>query len=532
MKPFRGEPAALTVAALAFVAPILLSLQFAWNQSIANEKAEGLRYASEVVRRGEETGGQFSRAVQLLNGDHFPPCSPQDLDLMRQIDIGSSYIQMVGRIAGETLECTSLGIAKPIAVGKPTLITENGVAEWMDFKLGSARLDRLDLIGYEGVAILVDTHLLVDLQMENDVGLALMVPSNAGRLRLVEPKIGFHSNWFNPVDRGQSISFLDGDYVVSQVRSRKLDIQAISAMPVSFAHRNFKRFAIAFVPIGLVCGMALGWAVMRISKIKSSLPGLIRAAAREHNFYVEYQPIVELATRRVVGAEALVRWRRGDTVIGPASFIKLAEDSGVISLITECVLDIVSRDLPKLLRVNPEFRLAINLSSTELKDNATKDKLMELLRKSGAAPRNIVVEATEHGFVDGPDSCKVIEAIRDVGIWVAIDDFGTGYSSLACLQSLGLDFLKIDKTFVDTIGTDGATSEVVLHIIEIARSLRLHTVAEGVETEAQAEFLLQRNVDCAQGWLFGKPVNIDSLCQRLGAVGSVENRDAAALSIH
>ncbi len=188
MRSFRGETAALTVAVVAFVIPILLSLQLAWNQSIANEKAEGLRYAAEVVRRGEETGAQFYRAAQLLNHDNFAPCSPPEIDLMRQIDIGSSYIQMVGRISGQFLDCTSLGTVTPIAVGKPSLVTENGVSEWMDFKLGDVRLDRLDLLEYQGVAILVDTHLLVDQETGPDVNLALIVPSSASRQQIVGTK--------------------------------------------------------------------------------------------------------------------------------------------------------------------------------------------------------------------------------------------------------------------------------------------------------------------------------------------------------
>lgn len=518
MRSFRGEPVPLIVGAVAFIAPLLLSLQLAWNQSIANEKEEGLHYASEVVRRGEETGRQFYRAEQLLNQDHFGRCSPEEIDLMRQIDVGSTYIQMVGRMSGGTVECTSLGEVKPMTVGPPTLITENGVSEWMNFKFGKVSLDRLDLLAYKGVAIVVDTGLLVDLDTGEGTGLALMVPSNARRLSLVEPKGGIRAKWLNPIGRGQSISFVDGNYVVSKVRSKHLDLQAISVIPLSHGYRHVLQFAIEFVPIGLICGVALGWAAMQISRHRLSLPGMIRAAAHNHDFYVEYQPIAAMSTRRIVGAEALVRWKRGDADMSPATFIKLAEESGVITMITESVMEIVSRDLPRLLELDPEFHVSINLSATDLKSDATRGKLVELLRRSGASPRHLIVEATEHGLINGQDSFRVIAGIREEGIRVAIDDFGTGYSSLSCVQSVGLDFLKIDKAFVDTIGTDGATSGVVLLIIEMARSMRLRTVAEGVETEAQAEFLLGRNVDYAQGWLFGMPMSIDSLCSQLRAV--------------
>jgi c-di-GMP phosphodiesterase len=516
VRSLRGEPVTLLVGLLAFFAPIFISLQLAWMQSVADEKAEGVRYASAMVRRGEETAEQFERAIQLLNQDHFPRCSPQEIDLMRQIDVGSSYIQMVARISGNTLECTSLGTVEPIHLGPPNVVTEYGVNERLDFKWGPSQPDRLGLIDHEGVAILVDTGLLTDLETEgSDVKFALMVPSTADRLRLVEPKGKFLSRWLNPIGRGQSISFVDGRNIVSQVRSKTRDFQAVSVIPISHAYRHVTQFAVTFVPIGLVCGLGFGWAVMHFVGLRSSPQAMIRVAARNRNFYVEYQPVVDLTTRRIVGAEALVRWKRGNTVISPASFIPLAEESGVISLITDNVMEIVSRDLPRLMSLDPKFHVAINLSSTDLKSDLTIDKLLAVLGTSGASSQNLIVEATEHGLISGPETCRVVAAIREAGIRVAIDDFGTGYSSLSCLQSLDLDFLKIDKSFVDTVGTDGVTSEVVLHIIEIARSLHLHMVAEGVETEAQAKFLKRRKVELAQGWLFGKPMSIDSLCSRI-----------------
>ncbi|HVZ84008.1 MAG TPA: EAL domain-containing protein [Terracidiphilus sp.] len=508
--------------------PIAISLRLAWKQGIEDQKREGMRYASEVLRRCNETSFQFERAIRLLNNDHFAHCSPQEIDLMRQIDVGSSYIQMVGRISGNTLECTSLGTTKPMDMGKPTLMTVTGTAERINVSLGPNQLDRLDLVDQHGVAVLVDSSLVVDIPKEgDDVELAVFVPSTPNRERLGAVGSNFRPKWFEPAAKGAVTSYIDGDSVVSQARSGPYDYAAISVIPSRYAYHYVRQFALIFIPVGLSCGLLLGWAVLYISRARSSIPALVRAAARNQEFSVEYQPIVEMATRRLVGAEALVRWKRGGTWISPANFIPLAEESGVITQITDSVIRMVARDLPKLLEADTGFRVSINLSPADLAASATEEKLKELLRRSGAEPRNLVVEATESGFLQGSDTRAVIAGIRRQGIHVAIDDFGTGYSSLACLQTLEIDVMKIDKAFVETIGTDGPTSQVVQHIIEIGHSMNMMMAAEGVETEAQAGYLHSRGVQFGQGWLFGRPMSVDALRRKLDE----QNADAMAAQL-
>jgi sensor c-di-GMP phosphodiesterase-like protein len=510
---------ALAVGCVAFVAPIWISVNLAWNQAVANEKETGLRYAQDVMRRSEDTADQFGKAIRRLNTDHLARCSPEEIELMRQIDIGSSHLQMIARISGTVIECTSLGTTHPIDVGKPTIITEHRTQEWTRIEFGAKQPDQLGLLARDGVAVLIDSSMILDIQTEGkDVGLALIVPSSTDHVRIVQSGSTLPPHWFRPAPRGSAISFMDDGYMVSQVRSTKLDLAAVSVMPRFDAYTHVRHFVAIFVPIGLLCGCGLAWAVMYVARTRSSLPALLRTAARRRHFYVEYQPVVETATGRCVGAEALVRWKLDGTVISPGHFVPLAEESGLITQVTENVIAIVARDLPRLLQIDPDFRVAINLSATDLRSMGTIAMLKDLLHSSGAHPRNIVIEATEHGFLQGPHSREVISGIRSLGFEVAIDDFGTGYSSLSCLQNLDLDVLKIDKAFVDTIGTDGVTSQVVLHIISMAHSLRMCMIAEGVETESQARFLQSRGVEFAQGWLFGKPLGIDVLCRQLNEV--------------
>jgi sensor c-di-GMP phosphodiesterase-like protein len=178
------------------------------------------------------------------------------------------------------------------------------------------------------------------------------------------------------------------------------------------------------------------------------------------------------------------------------------------------VLAQVAIDGPQFSRLHPGACISVNLSSVDFCSNDVVDRLRRLVATPGIAPYNLVVEMTEHFFVDPANADQTISQIRALGVRVAIDDFGTGFSSLSHLHNLHADYLKIDKVFVDAIGTGSVTSEVVLHIIDMARSLNLTLVSEGVETQAQADFLRERGVIYAQGWLFSKAMPLADLLSR------------------
>ncbi|MGC1463312.1 MAG: EAL domain-containing protein [Terracidiphilus sp.] len=507
---------ALAAGLVAICAPILASIYLAWHESLAAQRSLSLTYAHDALRRVEEAASQFAIAKGRISQANFPPCSPKDIDLLRQIALGSGYMKAAGHTSGDTLLCTSLGVTTPVSLGKPSLISDRGVNEYFNVKLSPQQWRPLDVFSAGGFAIIADPNLLVDIPTEgSDVEFSVFVPSAPNRDRISLFGGNFQPAWFDPIPVGTQATLVDHGYLVSRVRSAKWDLAVVAAIPRHYVLQRVRHFALFFAPIGVLCGILLAWVVNYIDQLRSSFPAMVRRAIKRKEFYVEYQPIVKLDSRRMIGAEALVRWRSPLGNIPPDQFIPLAEDRGLIHLITAQVLGFITQDLPRILEIDPNFEVAINMSTGDLRSGRTLAQLDQLLHATGALPYNIGIEATERAFLNDPETAKLITTLRNKGFRIAIDDFGTGYSSLACLQSLSLDTLKIDKAFVETIATNGPTSQVVLHIIEMARSLNLQTVAEGVETEEQALFLLRRDVLYAQGWLFGRPAPIASLLREL-----------------
>jgi len=319
-------------------------------------------------------------------------------------------------------------------------------------------------------------------------------------------------NWLPPLESVQETSFIRDEHVVALVASRRYLIVAVAAIPTTHLQRRFHASASRLAPVGLAVGVVLALAILYLARQQSALPAVLSAALRRQEFFVQYEPVVDLASGRWVGAEALLRWRRaGGELVRPDLFIPVAEDAALIQKLTARVVDLVARDAAGLFVKHPNFRIGINLSPADLHDEATVGLLRQLRSATGAGPGNLLVEATERGLIKAEPARKASTTLRAEGVLIAIDDFGTGYSSLASLASFHLDYIKIDKSFVEALGTDAPTRHVVPHIIEMARSLKLEVVAEGVETQTQAEQLRQLGVRYVQGWLYGKPMALADL---------------------
>ena len=251
------------------------------------------------------------------------------------------------------------------------------------------------------------------------------------------------------------------------------------------------------------------------AKMRVELETAMRQALTDGEFHLMFQPIYCNRTRRLVKAEALLRWnssRFGQ--VSPATFIPIAEESDIINDLGNYVLDETAKAIKKVIELtqDAQFAISMNLSLRQLKNTATMHSFSTAIDRWGITAKNLVIEVTESSIMHDSGEClAMLVQLQDRGFSLAIDDFGTGYSSLATLASLPFDILKIDKRFVDGIAVDKKQEEVISTIIRLARALNLQIVAEGIETAPQFEFLAAKDVEYSQGFYFSKPLPLEDL---------------------
>jgi diguanylate cyclase (GGDEF)-like protein/PAS domain S-box-containing protein len=278
------------------------------------------------------------------------------------------------------------------------------------------------------------------------------------------------------------------------------------------------------------------WAVFDPSMEARALERLeletdLRHALARGQFRLVYQPIVSLGDRRVVEAEALLRWQhptRG--LVSPAQFIPLAEETGLIESLGQWVLEQACQQVHVWQQTHlsePPLVMSINLSARQLQQPRLVELVDRIMRDAGVDPHTIKLEITESAIMQDPAAAsRTLQGLRDLGVHLAIDDFGTGYSSLTYLKRFPVDTLKIDRAFVDGLGRDEHDTAIVRSVIELARALGLTVTAEGIETPLQQMCLERLRCDRGQGYLFARPLPAEDMADLLSIPAPLINRAA------
>lgn len=431
---------------------------------------------------------------------------------MRVIAFNTPSVSEVGYFDGNTLRCTSWGEGvRTVSKAPIDYITSQGleVATHVRPQFGMGR--QAMALYYHAYSVLIDPARLIDIL--NDGSVSMSVSTRQGVIIDTGDAASAAARLLEPDAAGTGLT-----ESVVYASASDADFKAIASEPRSVLAKTMRDQQLLLLPIGALAALLIIASVVWLSRRRLSPLGELKAAVRAREFVVHYQPIVALDSGLCVGAEALVRWRRPDgTMVAPDLFIPLAEQSGLIQPITDQVIERVVDEMGALLRMDRNIHISVNLSAADIETGRVLDVIATSLTGSEILASQISLEATERGFMDIDAAQETLSRARARGHAVAIDDFGTGYSSLQYLEGLPVDSLKIDKSFVDTIGRNTVKSPVTGHIIDLAKTLGLSTVAEGVETEEQVDFLRSHGVDFAQGWYFARalpPAEFLAYCRR------------------
>jgi EAL domain-containing protein (putative c-di-GMP-specific phosphodiesterase class I) len=256
------------------------------------------------------------------------------------------------------------------------------------------------------------------------------------------------------------------------------------------------------------------------------LEAAMRQGLQRGEFALQFQPLVALDDGRLVGVEALARWRSPFGLIQPLQFIPLAEETGLIIKLGDWVLRESCSRMKAWLDAGHDIAfIAVNVSPRQFDDPEFCQRLRAILNETELPAERVELEITESALMQqGANAEAALHLLKSLGVRISIDDFGTGFSSLAYLKRFPIDQLKIDRSFVSDIPTDTTGMEIVTAVIRLAHTLKIKALAEGVETRAQHDFLKACGCDLAQGYLFDKPLWEEELLQRLAGAAAVGQR--------
>ncbi|WP_455270865.1 EAL domain-containing protein [Rhizobium herbae] len=495
---------AVFLAFLGAAIPIAAMAYMSWVIAI-ERKLDRLELFSRVtLLRATNTFTDAKGALDAIAATSDIPCSETHIGRMRALTVNTRSIEEMGYFADGLLKCTSWGrTAGKITKSGVDYVTPDGIDVTIRMRPAVSGGKPMMALHSGSYNVLVAPSRFMDVLLDDGMSIALANEEGAiiNTLNAPDPKL-VRSVVAEP-RKGMSESDLFA-------AAHGGGLLAVATQPKSKIGASLRTEQMLLLPVGVFIAAFIVAVVIWLSRKRLSPLAELEIAVRNHEFIVHYQPIVELKTGICVGAEALVRWRRPDgSLVSPDLFIPLAEQSGLIKPITDQVIKAVILDLNSMLVEDRTLHIAINLCAADIKSGRILDVLEDRLANTDIRPQQIWLEATERGFMDIDAARVTLAKARERGHSVAIDDFGTGYSSLQYLQRLPLDALKIDKSFIDTIGRDTATSSVTSHIIDMSKSLGLFSVAEGVETEDQADYLKAHGVDFGQGWLFSKALPAD-----------------------
>lgn len=478
------------------------------------------QYASRLVADGEASSAELRTVLAAVGASQYPACSGDEIRYFRALIFESEFLKDAGRMHNGRIACSAaLGRpVEPIREMEPDFTQQDGSELYLDMKpYGSPSLTVLTVaLGDSYVVFTPLTRMHLAPAPLHYVETAMDSPTQRpGRL------LGEAPQPIVPMAREDGETRAGNTVYVTRCSIRFFNCVTAYASIADVVRENRGRYLGCIALCGGLGGVG-GLALSLFYRRTKSQEQQLRRAIRAGRLGVVYQPIVDMKSGSIEGAEALARWSDEEgRAVGPDVFVRIAEDRGFVGEITRLVLRRALKDFGETLRSRADFRLSVNVAAADLSDPGFVPMVEAALRESAVPAQSLAIEITEGSTARHEAAIKTILDLRRHGHSVHIDDFGTGYSSLAYLHELSVDAIKVDRAFTKAIGTGAVIVSILPQILAMAEALNLEVIVEGVETREQAEYFAGTGRPIrAQGWLFGKPMGAAEFLRLLaGQVG-------------
>jgi sensor c-di-GMP phosphodiesterase-like protein len=315
------------------------------------------------------------------------------------------------------------------------------------------------------------------------------------------------------------------DVIVTELTSSRYGLKAaVSASHRELAANQGDLRALGTIASGLLAIAILALSLLLPKRDRENPIEEIERALKAGEFVPYFQPIVDIRSGRLRGAEVLIRWRKPDgTIIPPASFIPLCESSGLIIDVTRALMRRVCQEAGAVIGPRPHLKIGFNLTARHFADEEIVEDVRKIFTKSRLKMTQLVLEVTERQPIENlTETRRVIAALQGLGVKVAIDDVGTGHSGLSYMLKLGVDIFKIDKMFIDSLGTDRDSNTIIETLIDLAQNMRMDVIAEGVESFEQVLHLRDIGIRAAQGFVFSPPLPCQAFLQLVETIDPIK----------
>jgi len=494
---------AIIAGMLAAGLPLLL-IHRGLDAYIEHKATEDVRIAAQrAIARAEWRVGQSVSALAEIGKDGLTGCADIDVLAIRRALMATTPLKEIAvRDEAGNPKCQELtGATRARALSRDMRTADDRVL-----------LSVVRQVDLNERALRITWHRAGDpLQLIAHIPADVFLPDGSSGRAASEPavRLMLSEGTLIAVPGNRADSTQESDAIETQNQSARYPLLASASVARAAAfdqHSDLRSIGIIIGAILALLTFALAFLIPRRGRSNPILE--MERALDADEFVPYYQPIVDLRGGTIVGAEVLMRWRKSNgSIVPPAAFIPLAESSGLIMDMTRAIMRAARDEFAAVLGPRPGVKIGFNLTANHFTNEAVIEEVREIFADSSIRFSQVVLEITEREPLEDLDMARhVIAGLQELGCNVAIDDVGTGHGGLSYLLKLGANCIKIDKLFVDAIGTERYSTPIIETLVELANRMRMEVYAEGVETLDQVKYLRERGIFLAQGYAFARPL--------------------------